>query len=239
MADLEGRTLLVLGGSSGIGLATARLAAALGADVVLASHNPERLKTAAGRIQGKARTEPADLTDERSIAALCGRLGRIDQLVVTGDQPHAGAIADLDIDDAKQSFEVKFWGSIRAVKHAAPRMPADGAIVLISGVLAARPSAGMVTLAALNAAIEGLIRGLAVELSPIRVNGLSPGLVDTPSLDWMSGEQRAEMFAAFREATPAKRVGTPEDCAAAILMLLTNRFASGEVVRLDGGYAIA
>jgi NAD(P)-dependent dehydrogenase (short-subunit alcohol dehydrogenase family) len=239
MADLSGQTLLVVGGSSGIGLATARLAAALGADVVLASHDRERLETAASRIQPRARAELADLTDERSIAALCGRLGRIDQLVVTGDQPHAGAIADLDIDDAKQGFDVKFWGSIRTVKHAAPRMPPDGSIVLISGVLAVRPSAGMVTLAALNAAMEGLIRGLAVELSPIRVNGISPGLVDTPSLDWMSAEQRTEMFTAFREATPAKRVGTAEDCASAILMLLTNRFASGEVVRLDGGYAIA
>ena len=111
--------------------------------------------------------------------------------------------------------------------------------MLIFGVLAARPSAGMVTLTALNAAMEGLIRGLAVELSPIRVNGISPGLVATPSLDWMSGEQRAAMFEAFRDATPAKRVGTPEDCAEAIPMLLTNRFASGEVLRLDGGYAIA
>ena len=167
MAVFARRTLLVLGGSSGIGFATARLAATLGADVVLASHDRERLETAAPRIEGRARTELADLSDERSIAALCERLGRIDQLVVSGDQPHAGTIAELDIDDAKRGFDVKFWGSIRAVKHAAPRMPPDGSIVLISGVLAVRPAAGMVTLAALNAAIEGLVRGLAVELSPI------------------------------------------------------------------------
>ena len=210
MADLKGRTVLVLGGSSGIGLATARLAAVCGAKIVLASHHRERLEAAAPRIRGRVRIEPADLADEASIAALCGQLGRIDHLVVTGDQPYTGAIRDLDIEDAKQSFDIKFWGSIRAVKHAAPRMPEDGSIVLISGVLAARPSPGMVTLAALNAAMEGLIRGLAVELSPIRVNGISPGLVATPSLDWMSGEQCAAMFGKFRDATPAKRVGTPE-----------------------------
>ena len=125
MADLEGRTVLVLGGSSGIGLATARLAAVCGAKIVLASHHRERLEAAAPRIRGRVRIEPADLADEASIAALCGQLGRIDHLVVTGDQPYAGAIRDLDIEDAKQGFDIKFWGSIRAVKHAAPRMPED------------------------------------------------------------------------------------------------------------------
>jgi NAD(P)-dependent dehydrogenase (short-subunit alcohol dehydrogenase family) len=133
------------------------------------------------------------------------------------------------------SFTTKVVGPILLAKHFAPRMPADGSIVLLSGSTARKPTAGMLAVGATNAAVDNLARTLAVELAPIRVNAVSPGTIDTGAYDALGAEKKAEMFAAKEKLSPAGRVGTAGDIAGAILFALTSTFLTGTSINVDGG----
>jgi NAD(P)-dependent dehydrogenase (short-subunit alcohol dehydrogenase family) len=237
---LAQKRLLVIGGSSGIGLATAQQATAAGAQTIVAGRNEAKLKAAVSSINGDVTAYPVDLTDDASVKSLFDRVGTFDYLVITGPAPNFGHFLELDTEQVHQEFEGKFWGQYRAVKYAAPHLNKEGAIVLMSGAYSARPVPGATSLAAVQAGIEGLARGLAIDLAPIRVNVISPGLTDTPIIhDFFSDETaRQALYDEQTRVLPARRIGTSDDIAESILYLLTNRYTTGSTIFPDGGYSL-
>lgn len=229
---------LVIGGSSGIGLAVARAAVEAGADVIIASRSPERLASAAASLTGHVETRDVDVTDETSVRNLIESCGELDHLVTSIGVGAMGAFVGLDLDDARRAFDAKFWGQAAAAKHAAPRIRSGGSITFVSGAWSFRPQAGASIPAAMNSAVEGLGRALAVELSPIRVNVVSPGIVDTPAYDGMPSAEKQKLFERVAARLPAKRTGTPADVARAALYAMCSPFVTGSTVTVDGGYSL-
>jgi NAD(P)-dependent dehydrogenase (short-subunit alcohol dehydrogenase family) len=231
--SLEKKRILIFGGSSGIGLATAQTAALCQAEVIIAGRSQEKLEAARRQIAGSVRTLAVDLTDAAGIEQALSALGPIDHLVVAGSSTSPGSVGSIEVAAARAAFDSKFWGAFHAVRHA--RFNAGGSVVLFSGIFSRRPSPGYSTLAAVNGAVEAFGRALALELAPIRVNVVSPGLTDTPAYAALPEGQRQGYFAAVAGRLPVKRVGRPADIAAAVLHLLTNGYTTGAVVDVDGG----
>jgi len=234
--DLEGKHVVIFGGSSGMGLATADGAAAAGARVTIASSDQGRLDAALASLPGGCDGVVVDARSEESVAGALARIGELDHLVYTaGDRVIPRPLDEVSLDDARRLFDVRFWGAVAAVRHAAPRIRAGGSIVLTSGTIAVRPSARAALMAAGAAAIEGLTRGLAVELAPVRVNAVRPGAVHTPMWDAAPEPQRSALLGALAERTITKTVGDPGQIAAAHLYLMGNSFVTGTVLTVDGG----
>ena len=237
MNTLQGQTVLVVGGSSGIGAAAAKALAALGAEVTIASRSATKLEEAAARIGGKVHTAILDISDDAALEAFFASQGSFDHIVVSAAQTSSGPVKTLPLADAYASMNSKFWGAYRVARAA--RINAGGSLTLVSGFLSVRPSKTSVLQGAINAALEALVRGLALELSPVRVNAVSPGLIATELWSRMDEAKRTAMFEGAAERLPAKRVGQPEDIANAISYLVTTPFATGSTVLVDGGGAIA
>ena len=234
--DLEGKHVVIIGGSSGMGLATAAGAAAAGAKVTIASSGQSRLDAALAALPGGCSGVVVDARSEASVAEALAQIGQLDHLVYTaGDSVVPRPLAEVPLDEARRLFDVRFWGAVAAVRHAAPRIRAGGSVVLTSGTVAVRPSAGAALMAGGAAAIEGLTRGLAVELAPIRVNAVRPGAVHTPMWDAVPEPRRSALLGALAERTITKTVGEPDQIAAAHLYLMDNRFVTGTVLTVDGG----
>lgn len=228
---LQGKSVVVVGGSSGIGLATAMLAKAEGAAVTIASRSAERLRAAAA--QSGARAIEADVTSDASVGALFKACGRVDHVVVSAAQLRSGPFKTVSIDDARATMESKFWGAWR-VARAADIAP-GGSLTLVSGFLSVRPRPGSAIVGAANGALESLAKSLALELAPVRVNAVSPGIIDTPIRAAMPEEARRKMLEQTAAGLPVRRVGTGEDVARQILAFMTIGFATGSIVYLDGG----
>ena len=228
---LAGKKVVVVGGSSGIGLATAEMARREGADVIIASRNVERLDKAAGTLNAIA--IPADVTSDDSVAELFRRCGPVDHVVVTAAQLRTGPFKAVAMEDVRITMEGKFWGAWRVAKAAEIR--AGGSLTLVSGFLSVRPRPNSAIVSAANGALESLSRALALELAPVRVNCISPGIVDTPIRAAMPEEARRDMLAKAAAALPAGRVGAAEDIARQILSFMANGFATGSTVYIDGG----
>jgi NAD(P)-dependent dehydrogenase (short-subunit alcohol dehydrogenase family) len=239
-AALAGRRMLIIGAGSNLGRALARTAGAAGAELVLAGPDRDRLLETAARIDGPAAAEvrPVDLADEASIAALAERAGAVDHVVSTAAMPANGPIAELSLTAVERAFRAKVTGPLMLVKHLAPRMPEDGSIALFSGVAAWRPSAGRSVMATTNAAVATLVEALAVELAPLRVNAISPGIVDSGAWDRM-GPDKDAFLERTAAANPARRVGAPADVIQATLLALTNPYITGTVLHVDGGGRLA
>ena len=233
---LTNSQVLVIGGSSGIGLATAVAAGEAGASVTIASRSKVKLETALGSIRGTSRAVVLDTSDQSALERFFMAEGPWDHVVVSAAQTPSGPVRTLDLADANAAMESKFWGAYRVSRAA--RIKDGGSLTFISGFLSVRPSAGAVLQGAINAALEALARGLALELAPVRVNTVSPGLIATPLWSSMAEEKREAMFARAAVSLPARRVGQPEDIANAVLFLATTPFATGTTVRVDGGGAI-
>ena len=232
---LAGKTVVVVGGSSGIGLSTAELAKAEGADVVIASRNKDRLAAAAEKIG--ARPMVVDVTDDGSVAALFKSCGTIDHVVVTAAQLRSGPFKSVSTDDVRATMEGKFWGAWRVARAAEIR--SGGSLTLVSGFLSIRPRPNSAIVGAANGAIESLARSLALDLAPVRVNAVSPGIIDTPIRAAMPEGARQELLAKMAAALPVGRVGTGEDIARQILAFMTIGFMTGSVVYLDGGALVS
>ena len=228
---LAGKKVVVVGGSSGIGLATAELAKSEGAEVIIASRNAERLKAAADKLGAKA--IPADVTSDDSVAELFRQCGPVDHVVVTAAQLKSGPFKSVSMDDVRSTMEGKFWGAWRVARAADIR--AGGSLTLVSGFLSIRPRPATAIVGAANGALESLARSLALELAPVRVNCVSPGLIDTPIRAAMPEAARRDMLAKAAAALPVGRVGVGEDIARQILAFMTIGFATGSIVYLDGG----
>ena len=229
--SLAGKKVVVVGGSSGIGLATAELAKRQGAEVIVASRNAERLKAAADKIGATAIV--ADVTDDDSVVNLFRATGPADHVVVTAAQLKSGPLKTMAMDDARATMEGKFWGAWRVARAAEIR--AGGSLTLVSGFLSIRPRPNAAIVSAANGALESLTRALALELAPVRVNNVSPGIIDTPIRAAMPEAARKEMLAKTAASLPVGRVGLSEDVAQQILALMNNGFATGTIIYLDGG----
>jgi len=230
---IENESVVIIGGSSGMGLAIAKEAADSGAAVIIAGRSQGKLDEAIRVIAGDVATYIVDLSDEGSVMKLFQSIGSFDHLVITGSSVKTGQLRELSLADARASMNSKFWGAYIAARYAQIRP--KGSITFFSGILSRRPSSGLASLAAINAAVEALGRALALELAPIRVNVVSPGLTDTPAYATMPDDARKGMFAAVAKRLPVGRVGRPEDIASLTLELMRNNFLTGLVVDVDGG----
>jgi NAD(P)-dependent dehydrogenase (short-subunit alcohol dehydrogenase family) len=229
--QLAGKKVVVVGGSSGIGLATAELAKHLGAEIVIASRNAEKLKAAADKIGAKA--IQADVSSDDSVVNLFRQCGTVDHVVVTAAQLKTGPFKTVSMDDVRSTMDGKFWGAWRCARAAEIR--SGGSLTLVSGFLSVRPRPNSAIVGAANGALESLTRALALELSPVRVNCVSPGIIDTPIRAAMPEAARRDMLAKTAAALPVGRVGVGEDIARQILAFMTIGFATGSIVYLDGG----
>jgi NAD(P)-dependent dehydrogenase (short-subunit alcohol dehydrogenase family) len=216
--DLQGKNVVVVGGSSGMGLATAKLAREHGAKVTIASRSKSKLDRAAQQI-GPAQAVVADITSESDVKEVFEDLDQVDHVFISAGRFLAGKVVETDLETFRSEVAQRFWGPLHVVRCAVPRMT-EGSITFLSGQLASRPSVGAVVTAAMNGAIEVLAQGLALELAPIRVNAVAPGLIDTPLL----GEHREGLGKWAKDTLPVKRMGSVEDVAQAVVLLMTNGF---------------
>ncbi|KVF18515.1 SDR family oxidoreductase [Burkholderia cepacia] len=234
---LNDQRVLVVGGSSGIGEATARAFAEAGAKVTIASRDAARLAASKDRIGYGVSTGVMDITDDASVRAFLDSAGEFDHVVVSAAQTATGPVRGLELDDAYAAMDSKFWGAYRIAR--AVRIRQGGSLTFVSGFLSVRPSKNSVLQGAINAALESLARGLALELAPVRVNTVSPGLIATPLWSKIDAEARDRMYEGAAARLPAGRVGQPEDVANAVLYLASTPYATGSTVLVDGGGAIA
>lgn len=237
MIDLANQKLLVVGGSSGIGFAAARLAAEQGAAVTIASRSADRVAAAANKIGRRVVGRTLDVTDEAAIAAFFNDGVVWDHVIVTGSDVKMAAVKQLPLADASGSVDSKFWGFYRIARAANIRP--GGSLSVVSGFLAHRPAAGRALMGAINAALESLVKGLALELKPVRVNAVSPAVLETEMWAGMAPDARKAMFDKVAATYPAGRPGQPEDVARMLLLLAATEYATGTVVVLDGGASIA
>ena len=233
---LEGQRIVILGGTAGIGFGVAVAAAAEGANVVVVSSKPERVASALARLPKGSEGHVVNLTSEADVARFFSELGAFDHLAYTaGDWALFGDYGTLSLDDAKRSFNVRYWGCLAAIKYALPHIRPVGSIVLTSGISARRPFKGWAIPASMLGAMEALGRALALELGPLRVNVVSPGMVKTEMWDELPTEDRENMYRDMAAKLPVGRVAEPIEVAETYLYLMRQTFATGQVIVVDGG----
>jgi NAD(P)-dependent dehydrogenase (short-subunit alcohol dehydrogenase family) len=233
----DGQAVLIVGGSSGIGAASANAFAAQGARVTIASRNATKLDAVARHIGAGVDTAVLDFTNDENVHEFFANAPEYDHVVVTAGETPTGPARVLPLADAYAAMDNKFWGAYRVARAA--RIRDGGSLTLVSGFLGVRPSKASVLQGAINAALESLARGLALELSPVRVNTVSPGLIATPLWSKLDADTRTKMYEGAAARLPARRVGQPEDVARAVLFLASNGYATGSTVLVDGGATIA
>ncbi|MGX5840935.1 SDR family oxidoreductase [Mesorhizobium sp. ArgA1] len=244
MADTEiaKSKIVIVGGSSGMGLALARRCLDAGAEVIIVGRNADKLECAGKTLQNPANLNviAADIAQEDKVADLFGRIGRLDHIVSTAADIEGAyeLLPAIDLRAAQRVVESKFYGPLLLAKHGAPQLSANGSITFTSGIAAYRPAARGSVVAAVNAALEGLVRALAVELAPVRVNAVSPGWVDTPIWHFVAGDKKDETLDAMAKRLPVGRVGQPDDIADAIAFLMGNGFTTGTVLHVEGGHRL-
>jgi NAD(P)-dependent dehydrogenase (short-subunit alcohol dehydrogenase family) len=237
-ASLQDRTVVVIGGSSGIGLATAKLAADAGAAVTIVGRDEDRLTAALETLPAGTSTASLDVADESAVRDLFGALDHVDHVAVLAGTHVSGALVDLDTEELRGPVGNRFWGPLFVGKYAAPKMT-DGSITLCTGAGLARPRAGASIVTAAAGGSEFLARAMAVELAPVRVNVVRPGIVDTPLLDRLvPGADREAVLEAMARRVPLKRVAQPEEIAEGILFLMGNDYVTGSTLTIDGGASI-
>jgi len=235
--SLAGTRVLVLGGSSGIGLATAKAAAEAGATVTLASRSRDKVNAAVAAVGHGAAGVPLDTTNDAALEGFFATQPEWDHIVVSVAAGRSAGLHDLSLQDAYGNMNAKFWSAYKTARLA--RIAPDGSLTLVSGFLSQRPNKDALLQGSINAALESLGRGLALALSPVRVNTVSPGLIDTPIRSAMPADRKKAMLDHAASTLPARRVGQAEDVAEAILMLMTNPFTTGSTLFVDGGGMIS
>lgn len=238
--SLQNTHVVVIGGTSGMGLEIARVAAAEGARVTAAGRSVDRVRAAQASLGHGVTVRSLDMANEPAVRSFFAAMGPIDHLVITatGGALRFGKVMDTSMAEIRSQLEDRFWGTYNVARYAAPSMPSTGSITLFSGGLAVKARAGAGVISAAVAAVEALGRTLALELAPIRVNTVRSGQVDTPLLRaaMPNFDEYAQTAGA---ALPVKRIGVPADIAHAVLFLMTNPFTTGSVIGIDGGGLLA
>jgi NAD(P)-dependent dehydrogenase (short-subunit alcohol dehydrogenase family) len=232
--SLNNKTVVILGGSSGMGLATAKAVQADGARVVITGRSPERLQAAGTVLGDKVRTVALDIGDEVATGALFSDLDHVDHVFITAGTVLFDPKLATDAGTVRPALDTRFWGAFNAAKFAAAKMSTGGSITFMSGTAAIRPIRGASVATASCGAVEAFARALAVDLAPIRVNTIQPGLIDTPFLDTL-GDRRHSVIAEYSGRLPVGRVGRAEEVADAVLFLMKNGFVTGITLTIDGG----
>lgn len=233
--SLKNATVVILGGSSGIGLATAKAARAEGAQVLITGRSAQRLQTARADLGGTVRTVVLDVADETGTRTFFQELHHLDHVFITAGTLVKDSRLAPDSAALRPAMDTRFWGALYAAKYGALKMNGSGSIVFMSGTAGQRPLDGASVASASCGAVEAFARALAVDLAPIRVNTIQPGFVDTPLLDEVLGAQRAEILAAVATRLPVRRIGRPEEIADAVLFLMKNGYVTGITLTIDGG----
>jgi len=237
MFNFTGQKVLVIGGSSGIGFATAKLALSLGGQVTIASRSADKVAAAVASLGARVIGRVIDVTDDQSVHQFFADATIWNHVVVTGSQVRIAPVRELPLDVARAAFDSKYWGFYRVAR--AVQIAPGGSLGVVAGVLATRPVAGRALMGSINGALECLVQGLALEMTPVRVNGVSPAMVDTEMWSGMPPEAREAAIAKASATYPAGCIGTPEDIARQLLLLAATKYATGTIVTLDGGASIA
>jgi NAD(P)-dependent dehydrogenase (short-subunit alcohol dehydrogenase family) len=231
MDSMKGQRVVVVGGTSGMGLATVRAAAALGAEVVSAGRRPLAQRESVPGVEAAE----VDVTSEASVRMLFDGVGALDHLVVTASSGTPGAFLEQDLATARSFMDGKFFGSWMCARYAAPGLAAAGSITFVTGGAVVRPPAHGSMITAAFAAVEALTRALAIELGPRRVNTIRPGYTDSDMWAYLADARRRELRRRVAEAMPVGRMGTPDDIAHAAVFLMTNPQITGAVLEVTGG----
>ena len=233
---LQDQRVLVVGGTSGIGLATAHAAHALGAQVLVSGRDPDRLRMAVDRLGGGIHGLAVDAADRAQVTGLFEQIGQIDHLVLAlSGGSGGGPIASLELNDLRAGFEGKFWPQLTTLQVALPHIRPSGSVTFITAGSAGAPYPGAAGLAAINGALEAMIPALAGELRPTRINAVSPGVIDTPWWHSLPEPDRQALFARYSDASLVGRIGAPEEVAELIVAVIANTFITGTVMTIDGG----
>lgn len=234
--QLNNSKVIILGGSTGIGFATAKAASAEGAIVTIAGRSPEKLRAAKAALGNKVEAAVLDVNDEASVRNFFGKIDRVDHIFITaGSSAHAPRL-EIDTKLLRLAMDTRFLGALYAVKYGAPKIQGNGSITFMSGSASTKPLSGEPVTTASCSAVEAFARALAVELAPIRVNAISPGFIDTPFLGEVLSDQKEAVLAAAAATLPAKRIGTSEEAADGVLFLMKNEYVTGIALLVDGGY---
>lgn len=232
----EHTRILIIGGTSGLGLAVARGAAERGAQVIIGSRSEQSVASALDVLPAGVEGRPVDATDPDSLAAFFREAGAIDHFVYTaGDHLRSPLLSDLTVDQSAHFFALRLVHAFDAVRQSVPYLRPRGSIVLTSGTAAFRGGAGWLLGAAVCGAMVSAVRSLAVELGPIRVNAVAPGVVRTPLWSQMEPQAREDMFAAVTRDVPLRQVADPDDIAPAYLALMEQDHVTGTVSLVDSG----
>ncbi len=233
--DVAGKKAIIFGGTSGIGLAAAKQLAALSAEVIAVSRNPDK----AGEVPAGINLKACDVRDRDALSQLFQDCAPFDILVsaATGGSRSIGPFLEMDMDGYQASFD-KLWGYANVVRFGTEHMSENGTIVLVSGAPARNAKPGQVSLSSVGAAVEALVRAVAPEIAPRRLNVVSPGFIDTPMVP-AQGEERAALYANLTGDHLIARAGTADEVAQGIVFMIQNDFVTGTTIDVDGGWLLS
>jgi len=234
---LRNKIIVIIGGSSGIGFAIAKLALKEKSNVIIASRSLEKLESAKKRLNGNVKIKQVNICHENSLKKFFKEIRQFDHLQITASETHTIPFLTTPTVEAREIFVSKFWGQYNATRYAIPYLNKKGSITLYSGRLSQRPiGKDIALLSAVNSAVEGLGRALAVELAPIRVNIISPGMTNTEIFSQYSQHDCKKLFETVSKQFIIKRVAEPEEIAEASIFLMKSTFMTGGTIFIDGGY---
>ncbi len=236
MVDLKGTVTAIIGGSTGIGLATAQAVAEAGGRVAITGRSRDKLDRAAATIAGDVSTHAFDGRDGDAMATFFTEIGSLDHLVLTMSAGGGMApLTELDDDRFRAVFDNKFWPYVSAVRHAMNVLRENGSVVMVTGAAARKAVPGAAGIAATNGALMAMLGPLTLEMAPRRINAVSPGVIDTPYWESVADDRRDALFEMAAHQLPVGRVGSPEEVAEAVVFAMTNRFTTGAIIDCDGG----
>lgn len=236
MKTLKDKRVIILGGSSGLGLATAQAAAADGAEVIIVSSNQQRIDKALASLPENSKGFAVSLDKEENIKSFFNNIGNFDHLIYTaGENISMSMVDDTDIEKSKDFFTIRFWGAFAAIKYGRPYINDGGSINLMSGNFGQRPAAGYSLGATICGAMDAFTRAMAVEFAPIRINNIAAGVIDTDLWGNLSKDDKENFFGHLEKTLLLKRVGQPMDVAEAFVFLMKQEYITGQSLVIDGG----
>jgi len=234
----ENKKIVIAGGSTGVGFATARLLHEAGAQVIITGRSEDKLQAAKAALPGITAVS-LDSNNRKELDSFFKAIGNFDHLVLSlSGGKGAGDFASLPLEDLRTGFEGKFWPQLNTFQAAIPYISKSGSVTLISAASSVMQAPGTSGLAAINGSLELMLPGIAKELKPLRVNAVSPGVIDTGWWDFLSPDEKAKTFEYYKTVTPLERIGQPEDVADTIHFLMGNKNITGIIIRCDGGLAL-